>query len=78
KHLVRIHEDGSIRIHLDYFDFAHGLTMTNRRWEQLFDGPARTPEEPITQRDRDLAASIQSILEEAVLRMADHACRESK
>lgn len=78
KHLVRIHEDGSIRIHLDYFDFAHGLTMTNRRWEQLFDGPARTPEEPITQRDQDLAASIQSILEEAVLRMADQACRESK
>lgn len=78
QHLVRLNEDGSIRLNLDYFDFAYGLTMTNRRWERLFDGPARTPEEPITQRDQDLAASIQSILEEAVLRMADHACQEAK
>lgn len=69
-HLIDIKKDGSFRLNLDYFDYCTGLKMTNERFDQLFAGPARKPEELLTQRHMDLAASIQVVLEEVVLRMA--------
>ena len=69
-HLVAIHEDGSIRLNLEYFDFVHGLTMTGPGFERLFGGPARQPESKLTQRELDLARSIQEVTEDIMLRMA--------
>jgi carbamoyltransferase len=76
--LVDLKADGSIRLNLSYFDFLGGLKMTNRRFARLFDGPARQPETDITQREMDIAASIQSVTEEAVLRMTRHVYQETK
>jgi len=76
--LVDIHEDGSITLDLDYFDFCTGLTMTGRTFERLIGGPPRRPEEPITQREMDLARSIQEVTEEIMLRMARHVHRETE
>lgn len=70
KHLVELRDDGSLRLDLRYFNYCQGLTMTNGAFARLFDGPPRPPESPITQREMDLAASIQQVTEEAVLRMA--------
>lgn len=67
--LIDVKEDGSIRLNLSYFDFLGGLRMTNRRFSKLFGGPPRTPETEITQREMDIAASIQVVTEEIVLRM---------
>jgi carbamoyltransferase len=71
--VVEIHDDGSIRLDLDKFEFAQGLTMTGGAFEKLFGGPARAPEALLTQREMDLAASIQKVTEEIVLKMARHA-----
>jgi carbamoyltransferase len=68
--IVDIHDDGSIRLNQDYFEFVHGLTMTGAGFERLFGGPARKPEAPLTQRELDLARSIQDVTEEIMLRMA--------
>ena len=70
-HLIDLKSDGSFRLNLDYFDYCTGLTMTNARFSQLFGGLPRKPEERLTQRHMDLAASIQAVLEEVVLRMTD-------
>lgn len=67
--LMDLKEDGSFRLNLDYFDYCTGLKMTGRRFEELFGGPARLPAEPLEQRHMDLAASVQAVLEEAVLRL---------
>ena len=67
--LIDLKADGSFRLDLSYFDYCVGLRMTNAKFEQLFGGPARKPESPITQRDMDLAASIQSVTEEVILRL---------
>ncbi len=75
--LVDLKEDGSIRLNLSYFDFLGGLRMTNRRFARLFDGPRRKPETEITQREMDVAASIQAVTEEALLRMAHHVHKET-
>ena len=81
--LVDLKEDGSFRLNMEYFDYATGLTMTNARFDQLFNGAARTPESPVTQREMDIAASIQVVTEDAVLRLGatihnelgvDHLC----
>ena len=77
KHIVDINEDGSIQLNLDYFEFVHGLTMTGAGFERLFGGPARTPDSPLTQREMDLARSIQEITEEVMLLMARTAHRET-
>ena len=69
-HLVDIHDDGSIRLNLEYFEFVHGLTMTGPAFERLFGGPARQPESKLTQRELDLARSVQEVTEEIMLRMA--------
>jgi carbamoyltransferase len=73
KNVVEIFDDGSIRLNLDYFEFAHGLRMTGDRFARLFGGPAREAESKLTQREMDLARSIQEITEEIVLKMARRA-----
>lgn len=70
KELVEVHADGSIRLDLDKLEFARGLTMTGRAFERLFGGPAREAESLLTQREMDLAASVQAVTEEIVLKMA--------
>ena len=75
--LADIAEDGSIRLNMRYFNFCHGLTMTNRRFDALFGGPPRRPESQIGQREMDLARSIQDVVEMAMLRMARHVARET-
>jgi carbamoyltransferase len=68
--LIDVKPDGSFRLNMDYFNYCTGLTMTNRRFDSLFDGPPREPEkEMLTQRHMDLAASIQAVLEDVVLKM---------
>ena len=67
--LIDLKPDGSFRLALDYFDYCTGLTMTNGRFDALFGGPARKPEEPLTQRHMDLAASVQAVIEDVVLRL---------
>jgi carbamoyltransferase len=71
--IVDIHEDGSITLDLSYFAFCQGATMTSERFHDLFGGPPRPAESFITARERDLAASIQAVTEEIVLRAARHA-----
>jgi carbamoyltransferase len=68
--LIDLKPDGSLAMDMRYFDFCQGLTMTNDAFAQLFGGPARSAESMITQREMDLAASVQKVTEEAVLRMA--------
>ena len=67
--LIDLKPDGTFRLDLDYFDYCTGLTMTNGRFETLFGGPARQSVEPLTQRHMDLAASVQAVIEEVVLRL---------
>lgn len=72
RELLDLRDDGSFRLNLDYFTYPHGLTMTGRRFAELFGGERRTPESPLTQRDMDLACSIQKVTEDIVLRIARH------
>ena len=67
--LIDIKPDGSFRLNLDYFDYCTGLTMTNRKFANLFGGPARSPDQLLTQRHMDLAASVQEVLDDVVLRL---------
>jgi carbamoyltransferase len=76
-HLVEIRDDGSVWMNMEYFTYPHGLTMTGRAFESLFDGPARPPESKLTQREMDLARSIQDITEEVMLKMTAFAHRET-
>ncbi|MFH1686501.1 MAG: carbamoyltransferase [bacterium] len=75
--MVDLRRDGSLRLDLGYFDFLHGLKMTSGRFDDLFGGPPRRPESEITTREMDLASSIQAVTELAILRLADHAHRET-
>jgi carbamoyltransferase len=68
-HLIDLKDDGTFRLNLEYFNYAVGLTMTNSKFDQLFGGPPRKPETPISQREMDIAASIQVVTEEVVLRL---------
>jgi carbamoyltransferase len=68
-HLVDVRPDGSFSMNMEYFDYCTGLTMTNDAFDALFGGPPRKPEELLTQRDMDLAASVQTVTEEIVLRL---------
>ncbi len=67
--LFSLKDDGTFQMDMKYFNYATGLTMTNARFSDLFGGPAREPESPVTQREMDIAASIQEVTEEAVLRL---------
>ena len=71
--LMDIKEDGSFRLNMEYFGYLDSLVMTSQRLETLFGGPPRRPETPITQREMDLARSVQEVTEEIVLRMAGYA-----
>jgi carbamoyltransferase len=76
-HLIDIRDDGSFRLNLDYFDFCTGLRMTNDKFDGLFGGPPRKPEDRLTQREMDLAASIQQVTEEVVLKLAADIARQT-
>ena len=69
EHLIDVKADGSFRLNLDYFDYCTGLRMTNERFHRLFGGPPRGPDERLTPHHMDLAASIQAVTEEVVLRL---------
>jgi carbamoyltransferase len=70
--LVHVNTDGSLQLNQDYFDYLGGLRMTSERFDELFDGPPRAAESRITQREMDIAASIQEVLNDVVMRMARH------
>ena len=76
-HLIDLKEDGSFRLDLSYFDYCTGLRMTSEKFHDLFGGPPRKPEEPLTQRHMDLAASVQNVLEHVVLRLTRSLARET-
>jgi carbamoyltransferase len=76
-HLIDVKKDGSFRLDLSYFDYCTGLRMTNDRFASLFGGPARGPDGRLTQRHMDLAASIQAVTEEVVLRLTGALARET-
>ena len=75
--LAEVRDDGSIRMNHEYFSYSQGLRMTNRAFDRIFEGPPRRSESKITQREMDLARSIQVITEEAMLKMATHAHKET-
>jgi carbamoyltransferase len=75
--LIDLRPDGSLRLNMRYFNFCQGLTMTNGRFDELFGAPRRNPESELTQREMDLARSIQDVTEEAMLRMARHVHQET-
>jgi len=70
--LIHVAEDGSFRLNMDYFTYGHRNVMVGRRFEKLFGGPPRRPESPLTQREMDMAASIQAVVEQVVLRTVRH------
>jgi carbamoyltransferase len=70
KHLIDIKEDGSFHLDMRYFNYCTGLTMTNEHFDQLFGGPPRKAESPLTQKEMDLAASVQAVTEEIVIKLA--------
>lgn len=75
--LIEIRDDGSFRMDMRYFDYCAGLRMTNREFAELFGGPERTPESRISQREMDLARSVQAVTEEILLKMAAHVHQET-
>jgi carbamoyltransferase len=77
RELIDLREDGSFRMNMDYFDYCAGLRMTNKRFADLFGGPERSPESKITQREMDLARSIQVVTEEALLNIARQVHKET-
>ena len=77
EHLVEIRDDGSLWMNMEYFTYPHALTMTGTALERLIGGPARQPESKLTQREMDLARSIQDITEEVMLKMTGFAHRET-
>jgi carbamoyltransferase len=76
KHLIDLKDDGSFRLNMDFFGYASGLKMTNRRFDALFGGPPRREDHPVTQREMDLARSVQEVTEEVVLRLARQAQKD--
>jgi len=76
EYLIDLKEDGSFRLNQEYFDYATGLTMTNARFDRLFGGPPRQPESLITQREMDLAASVQQVTEDVMRKLANSLARE--
>ncbi|MBP1648061.1 MAG: putative carbamoyl transferase [Bacteroidetes bacterium] len=77
ENLIDLKEDGSFRMNMKYFDYCAGLRMTNDRFSGLFGGPPRRPEAPLTQREMDLACSLQEVTEEIMLRMSRHVKKET-
>jgi carbamoyltransferase len=78
KHLIDLKPDGSFRLNQKYFGYCSGLAMTNRYFHRLLGGPPRQPDSPIRQRDMDLAASMQAVTEEIVLRIVAHVAKRAE
>src|SRR5205085_7115766 len=76
-HLMDLKPDGTFRLNMDYFDYCTGLAMTNRRFDELFGAPPREPETKLTQREMDMARSIQDVTEEVMLRLGRTLNRET-
>ena len=76
--LIDVKQDGSFRLNMSYFDYATGLTMTNTKFDSLFGGPPRSPESSVTQKEMDLAASIQVVLEQVLLKLTESIAKETK
>jgi len=76
-HLIDVKDDGSFRMNMEYFNYCQGLTMTNTKFDKLFGGPPRVPETKLTQKDMDLARSLQDVTEEIVLKMGNHVYKET-
>ena len=77
EHLVDLKEDGSFRMDMRYFNYCQGLTMTSPRFHRLFGAEPRQPESEITQREMDLARSVQEVVEEIIIRIARHVRKET-
>ena len=77
ENLIDIKDDGTFRLNLDYFDYCTGLTMTNEKFDRLFGAPPRKPEQRLEQREMDLAASIQVITEEVMLKLAEGIAKDT-
>jgi carbamoyltransferase len=77
KELIDLKEDGSFRMNMEYFNYCAGLTMTNNKFDKLFGGPPRIPESNLTQKEMDLARSIQDVTEEVVFRLGRHIFKET-
>ena len=75
--LMDLKKDGSFKLNMKYFNYCYGLTMTNKKFDDLFGGPPRKPESRLTQRDMDLARSVQDVTEEVMLRMTRHLKNET-
>ena len=78
QYLIDVKEDGSFKMNMDYFNYCVGLTMTNSKFHTLFGGPPRKPESKITQKEMDLARSVQEVTEEIVIKVAKHIKKETK
>src|SRR5262245_53818617 len=76
-HLIDLKPDGTFRMNMDYFEYCTGLRMTNRKFDALFGGPPRKPESPLTQREMDLARSVQDVTEEVMIRLSRTLHRET-
>jgi len=76
-HLIDVKDDGSFRMNMEYFNYCAGLTMTNNKFHKLFGGPPRVPETKLTQKEMDLARSLQEVTEEIVLKMGNHVLKET-
>jgi carbamoyltransferase len=76
-HLMDLKPDGTFRMNMEYFDYCTGLTMTSRKFDDIFGGPPRKPESKLTQREMDLARSIQEVTEEVMLRLSRTLHRET-
>lgn len=77
KEMVHLQEDGSFKLNMDYFSYDYGLTMTNGRFNDFFSGPPRKPETWMTEREFDIAASVQKVCEEVVLKMVNYIHKET-
>lgn len=77
ENLLDLKEDGTFRMDMSYFDYCTGLSMTNKKFDLLFDGPPRKPEEKLTQKHMDIAASLQNIIEEIILRLTRALAKET-
>lgn len=78
KHLIDVKPDGSFRLNMKYFNYCTGLTMTNTAFNRLFGAPPRTPETKLTQREMDIARSLQDVIEETVMKLARHVHAKTK
>ena len=78
KKIIDVKDDGSLRLNMSYFDFLGGLRMTNHHFSKLFDGPPRRPETEITEREMNIAASIQAVTEDVVMKIVQHVHKETR